>query len=39
MTSSAILSWYVQDQEIESLAAIEFELESAAQKLHQLRRG
>lgn len=28
-----------QDQEIESLAAIESELEDAAQKLHELRRG
>lgn len=34
----SILS-YVQDQEIESLAAIESELENAAQKLHELRRG
>lgn len=35
----AILSRYAQDQEIESLAAIESELEDAAQKLRELRRG
>lgn len=33
------LSLYVQEQEIESLAAIESELENVAQKLHDLRRG
>lgn len=36
---SATLSCCAQDQEIESLAAIESELEDAAQKLHELRRG
>lgn len=35
----SILSLYVQEQEIESLAAIESELENVAQKLHELRRG
>lgn len=35
----AMLLRYAQDQEIESLAAIESELEDAAQKLRELRRG
>lgn len=37
--SRPLLSLYLQEPEIESLAAIESELENVAQKLHELRRG
>lgn len=39
LLSYAVLSLYLQEPEIESLAAIESELENVAQKLHELRRG
>lgn len=39
LLSHAAFSLYLQEPEIESLAAIESELENVAQKLHELRRG
>lgn len=39
LLSHAVFSLYLQEPEIESLAAIESELENVAQKLHELRRG